>query len=57
MVRDDDFNRGVPLPPGLTVTAIRKAIEYVERELADLVELYLEQAKLIGGKVVPANST
>ncbi|MHC4696255.1 MAG: hypothetical protein ACYTFA_05895 [Planctomycetota bacterium] len=35
MVRKDDFDRGVRLPPGLDVTAIRKAIEYIERELAD----------------------
>lgn len=46
MVRKDDFNPSVQLPPGLTHTAIRKAIEYVERELAELVEVYLEQANV-----------
>ena len=31
MAKKDDFNRDVPLPPGLTVTAIQKAIEYIEK--------------------------
>ena len=64
MVRKDDFRASVELPPGLTVTAIRKTIEYVERELADLVELYFEQANvfsaLVGifaAKALDANST
>jgi hypothetical protein len=63
MVRKDDFDRTVPLPPGLTVTAIRKAIEYIERELAELVEIYFEQANVFsalvgiyGAKALDANS-
>jgi len=51
MARKDDFNRSVPLPPGLTVTSIEKAIDYVERELAHLVEIYLEQANVFSGMV------
>jgi hypothetical protein len=51
MVRKDDFRNRVELPPGLTVTAIRKAVEYVERELADLVELYFEQANVFSALV------
>jgi hypothetical protein len=51
MVRKDDFAASVALPPGLTVTAIRKTIEYVERELADLVELYFEQANIFSALV------
>jgi len=51
MVRKDDFDAGVPLPPGLTLTAIRKAVEFVERELADLVELYFEQANVFSALV------
>jgi len=51
MARQDDFDRSVPLPPGLTVTAIRKAIEYIERELGDLVELYFEQANVFSAIV------
>ena len=46
MAKREDFNRDVPLPPGLTVTAIQKAIEYIEKGLADLVEIYLEQANV-----------
>ena len=45
MARKEDFNRKVPLPSGLTATAIQKAIDYIEKALADLV----------GGKAVPAN--
>jgi hypothetical protein len=51
MVRSSDFDPSVPLPPGLTVTAIRKAIEYVERELADLIDLYFEQANVFSALV------
>ena len=51
MVRRDDFNADVPLPAGLTATAIRKAIEYVERELADLIDIYLEQANVFSALV------
>ena len=51
MVRKDDFNADVPLPAGLTATAIRKAIEYVERELADLIDIYLEQANVFSALV------
>ncbi|MBM3333088.1 hypothetical protein FJY63_00335 [Candidatus Sumerlaeota bacterium] len=51
MVRRDDFNRSVPLPPGLTIVAIQKAIEYIERELADLIELYFEQANVFSALV------
>jgi hypothetical protein len=47
----------------LTVTAIRKAVEYIERELADLVEIYYEQANVFsalvgiyGAKALDANS-
>jgi len=63
MVRRDDFDNTVPLPPGLTVTAIRKAVEYIERELAELVEIYYEQANVFsalvgiyGAKALDVNS-
>lgn len=39
------------LPPGLTLTAVRKAIEYVERELTELVEIYFEQANVFSAVV------
>ena len=51
MARKDDFDKAVSLPAGLTVTAIRKAIEYVERELAELVEIYFEQANVFSAIV------
>ncbi len=51
MVRDDDFDRSVALPPGLAVAAIRKAIEYVERELFELIDVYFEQANVFSALV------
>jgi len=51
MVRADDFDKAVALPPGLTLAAIRKAIEYVERELADWVDVYFEQANVFSALV------
>jgi hypothetical protein len=51
MVRKADFNTTVALPAGLTTTAIRKAIEYVERESADFVDVYLEQANVFSALV------
>jgi len=51
MVRKGDFDSSVPLPPGLTITAVRKAIEFVEREVAELVELYFEQANVFSAVV------
>jgi hypothetical protein len=38
MVRSADFNKFVLLPPGLEVSAIKRAVEYIERGLADLVD-------------------
>jgi hypothetical protein len=51
MVRKDDFDSSVTLPPGLDVGAIRRAIDYIERELVDLVELYEEQANVFSAVV------
>ena len=51
MVRKNDFDRSVELPPGLTVASIGKAIEYIERELADLVDIYFEQANVFSAIV------
>lgn len=51
MARKEDFNRKVPLPAGLTTTAIHKAIDYIEKGLADLVEIYLEQANVFSALV------
>src|SRR5262245_37083347 len=46
MARLQDFDVSVPLPPGLEVTAIRKAIDFIERQATDLVEIYFEQANV-----------
>ncbi|MGD0651195.1 MAG: hypothetical protein ABSA97_08670 [Verrucomicrobiia bacterium] len=51
MVQGSDFDAAVPLPSGLTITAIRKAVEYVERECAELVDLYFEQANVFSAVV------
>jgi len=46
------FDEAVPLPPGFGgVPAIRRAIEYIERQLADLVEIYYEQANVFSAIV------
>lgn len=51
MVRSADFDDSVPLPPGLDIAAIRRAIEYIERETAHFVELYSEQANIFSALV------
>ena len=51
MARKNYFDPSVPLPPGLDVAAIRRAIAYIERQLADLVEVYYEQANVFSALV------
>lgn len=51
MVRRSDFDRSVPLPPGLEISGIRRAIEFIERELGDFVDLYFEQANVFSALV------
>lgn len=51
MVRTRDFDRSVPLPPALDVAAIRKAIDYIERTAAELVEIYTEQTNVFSAIV------
>ena len=51
MVQAADFDPAVPLPAGLDISAIRRAIEYIEKELGDLVELYFEQANVFSALV------
>ena len=51
MARKSDFNQGVELPPGLDIAAIRRAVDYIERELAELVEIYFEQANVFSAIV------
>jgi hypothetical protein len=51
MVQSTDFNKRVLLPQGLTIAAIRNAIQYMERELADLIDIYFEQANVFSAIV------
>lgn len=51
MAQKRDFDSTVTLPPGLEIAAIRKAIDYLERELADLVDICLEQANVFSALV------
>ena len=46
------FDSSVPLPPGFGgIPEVRRAIEYMEKELADLVEIYFEQANVFSALV------
>lgn len=51
MARTGEFDSGVPLPPGLEIAAIRKAIKYVQKELAELFDIYHEQANVFSAIV------
>lgn len=51
MARNADFHEDVPLPPGLTIASLRKSIEYIERELAELIDIYHEQANVFSALV------
>jgi hypothetical protein len=51
MAKKSDFDTSVRLPPGLEISAIRRAIEFMEKELADLVEIYYEQANVFSAIV------
>src|SRR5438093_6307020 len=51
MARKDDFNPHVLLPHGLTTTAIQKAIDYIEKGLVDLIDIYIEQANVFSALV------
>lgn len=51
MDRSEWFDSSVPLPPGLTLAAIRRASEYIERELAELVDIYYEQMNVFSAIV------
>lgn len=51
MPKGKDFNKDVPLPAGLTLTAIGKSIEYVERQASELVDIYWEQQNVFSAVV------
>jgi hypothetical protein len=45
------FDAQVSLPPELEVVHVRRAIEYIERETAEFVDVYFEQANVFSGLV------
>lgn len=51
MDRSEWFDSSVPLPPSLTLAAIRRAIEYIERELVELVDIYYDQMNVFSAIV------
>lgn len=51
MAKRSDFDESVPLPPGLEIAAIRRAVDYMEKQLAELVEIYHEQANVFSAIV------
>jgi len=50
-VDSEGFDRNVPLPPELKVAHVRKAIEYIEKETAEIIDVYYEQANVFSGLV------
>ena len=51
-VRDSEgYSRTVALPPELRIVHIKKAIEYIERETSEIVDVYYEQANVFSGLV------
>jgi len=51
MAESGEFSKDVELPHGLTLGAIRKSIDYIERELAALIDIYHEQANVFSALV------
>jgi len=51
MTRASDFKCDCKLPPGLTIAALRNSIDYIERELAELIDIYQEQANVFSALV------
>lgn len=51
MARRDDFDDSVELPLGLTITAIRRTIDFVEKELSRFHDVYYEQANVFSALV------
>ncbi|MBZ5542742.1 MAG: hypothetical protein LAO07_03570 [Acidobacteriia bacterium] len=47
----EGFDRNIPLPPDLKISHIRKAVEYIEGEATELIEVYFEQANVFSGLV------
>jgi len=51
VARREFVGQKVALPPGLTTSAIGKAIDYIERDLAEFIDIYFEQANVFSAIV------
>lgn len=51
MVNRRDFDPAVPLPSGLTIAALAKAIDHIESQTATFIELYHEQPNVFSAIV------
>ena len=51
MVQDKDFDTSVPLPAGLTISAIKRAIAHIEKKAVELIDLYAEQRNVFSAIV------
>lgn len=45
------FDTKVTLPPGLDVAAIRRSVDYAEKQTSDLIDIYFEQANVFSAIV------
>ena len=48
---EEGFDRAVPLPPDLKIAHIRNAIEYIEKQAAQFVDVYFEQANVFSALI------
>jgi hypothetical protein len=51
MAKASEFDPTVSLPPGLEISAIRRAIRWVQVQLVDFVDIYVEQANVFSAIV------
>ena len=51
MARAADFDKIVLFPPGLILAAVRKSIEYIEKQLSELIDICDEQANVFSALV------
>ena len=51
MARSQDFDPSARLPNGLTIAAIRKSVDYIEREATDIIDIYFEQMNVFSAVV------
>ncbi len=47
----EGFDPSVPLPPELKIAHLRKAIDYIETEISEFVDVYFEQANVFSALI------